>query len=308
MRATAGSTAWRYRPGWTGTYGLELAPHSGITDLAGNPLSGHAPTGESQSYTVLTGPPSLESITRSAAAAQTAMGGPLSFDVAFSERVADVDVGDFAVVSSNAVLPGRFSHTAAPQLAIPDSGEPVYDVIAVPNYGSVTTVSVNLDIVHTYASDLKVDLVAPDGMIAPLHDRVVPLTHNVTGTYTPKLAGVEAAGDWRLRLSDYAPEDTGVLNSWTLEIEYDGAAGAVTGLEGNGREYRVEVSTELDGTYGLELAPHSGITDLAGNPLSGHAPTGESQSYTVLTGPPSVESITRSLRGVTGHLRQPALL
>ena len=280
--------------GLDGTYGLELAPHSGITDLAGNPLSGHAPTGESQSYAVLTGPPSLESITRSAGAARTAAGGPLYFDVAFSERVTGVDAGDFAAVSGNAALPGRFSYTAAPQLAIPDSGEPVYDVIAVPVHGSVTAVSVDLDITHTYESDLKVDLVAPDGTIASLHDRVVLLTHNVVGTYAPDLAGVEAAGDWMLRLSDYAPEDTGVLNSWTLEIEYDGAAGAVTGLEGDGREYRVEVSAEMDGTYGLELAPHSGITDLAGSPLSGHAPTGESQSYALLTGPPYLESITRS--------------
>ena len=280
--------------GLDGTYGLELAPHSGITDLTGNPLSGHAPTGENQSYAVLTGPPSLESITRSAGAARTAAGGPLYFDVAFSERVTGVDAGDFAAVSGNAALPGRFSHTAAPQLAIPDSGEPVYDVIAVPVHGSVTAVSVDLDIAHTYESDLKVDLVAPDGTIASLHDRVVLFTHNVVGTYAPDLAGVEAAGDWMLRLSDYAPEDIGVLNSWTLEIEYDGAAGAVTGLEGDGREYRVEVSAGLDGTYGLELAPHSGITDLAGNPLSGHAPTGESQSYAVLTGPPYLESITRS--------------
>ncbi len=288
-----------------GTYGLDVAPDNGIADPEGNRLAGTAPAGEDQSYTVLTGPPTVKSFTRSGGAAQAAPDRLLSFDVSFSEPVAGVDMADFLAVSGDAVTPGRFSQTSAPSLAIPDAsrsthpsipplhqkgpgnprqydaGSPVLDAISVPDLGPAKAVSVRLNVTHPYASDLRIDLISPDGRAALLHDPAGAGAGGIAGTYAPDLAGARTAGDWTLRVHDLVEADTGVLNEWTLEVGYDDAGAAVTGLTGGGSEYTVTVSAARNGTYGLGIAPYGAVADLAGNPLAALAPTGEDQSYVV---------------------------
>ena len=39
----------------------------------------------------------------------------------------------------------------------------ISDTITVPDSGTATSVSVAVDVTHTYIGDLKIDLVAPDG-------------------------------------------------------------------------------------------------------------------------------------------------
>ena len=93
-------------------------------------------------------------------------------------------------------------------------------------------------------------------------------------TYTPDFGGTGIAGDWTLRASDGASGDAGTLNGWTLTIGHDGAGGSVTGLAGSGSQYFVTVSVPQGGTYNLDVAQDSGITDAAGNPLAGTNPDG----------------------------------
>ena len=90
--------------------------------------------------------------------------------------------------------------------------------ITVPDDVTVGTVAVEVDITHSFKSDLKIDLVAPSGVVTTLHDGVaqgVNPEDNIVGTLptTDSLQGQSARGTWHLRVGDYEQQDTGVLNS-----------------------------------------------------------------------------------------------
>jgi hypothetical protein len=82
---------------------------------------------------------------------------------------------------------------------------------------------------------LYVELLSPSGTTVILHNRTGSGTDNIVATYNDDGAGTlpagalsdfdfsQSAGVWRLRVSDQASTDTGVLNSWSLRI------GAVAG-------------------------------------------------------------------------------
>lgn len=79
--------------------------------------------------------------------------------------------------------------------------------------------SVEVDIKHTYKGDLKVDLVAPDGstyLIKNYGDG--GSTDNVIGTFTVNASSEVANGVWKLRVSDNAAIDTGIIDRWALQF------------------------------------------------------------------------------------------
>ncbi|MDR0183329.1 proprotein convertase P-domain-containing protein [Lysobacter arvi] len=76
--------------------------------------------------------------------------------------------------------------------------------------------SINVNIVHTYRGDLKVDLVAPDGTLYNIHNRTGGSADNLVGTYTKSLTSEPLNGTWRLRVNDNAAGDTGYINSWSI--------------------------------------------------------------------------------------------
>lgn len=78
--------------------------------------------------------------------------------------------------------------------------------------------SVSVNIVHTYIGDLKVDLVAPDGSTYNIHNRTGEGTHNIVKTVTLNLSSENLNGTWKLRVSDNEAEDTGYINSWSLNF------------------------------------------------------------------------------------------
>ncbi|MGW1429862.1 S8 family peptidase [Streptomyces sp. NPDC002431] len=81
------------------------------------------------------------------------------------------------------------------------------------------TLSVPVDITHTYSGDLKIDLVAPNGSVYNLKAYGVGgSTDNVKTTYTVNASAVAADGTWKLRVSDNAGGDTGRINSWGLQF------------------------------------------------------------------------------------------
>jgi serine protease len=82
------------------------------------------------------------------------------------------------------------------------------------NAPSSTPVEVN--IVHTYKGDLKVDLVAPDGSLYNLHNRSGGSADNVIGTATLNLSSEALNGTWKLRVNDNYNGDTGYINSWSI--------------------------------------------------------------------------------------------
>ena len=273
-----------------GTYNLDLVSSGhGITDTAGNPLSSPAPTGADHTYTVSATPadataPTVTSIARSDPAGAATSERTLVFAVAFSEDVTGVDLSDFALSpdsTGGSSSSGQFTQTSEPATPIADRST-VQDAITVDRSGTATSVSVAVDISHTYIGDLVIDLIAPDGTSQTLHSRTGGSANDIDRTYTPDFDGTGIAGDWTLRVSDRAGGDVGTLNGWTLTIGHGTAGSPVTGLAGSGSQYLVTVSAAQDGTYNLDLVPSGhGITDSASNPLTNTAPTGTDHTYTV---------------------------
>ena len=180
--------------------------------------------------------------------------------------------------------PARFTQAEGPALTIPDLAT-VSDAILVPDSGNATSVSVSVGITHSYIGDLKIDLIAPDGTVRTLHDRAGGNTQNITETYAPDFAGVLVAGNWTLRINDNYDADPGILNSWTLTINYNATAtNSAASVSGTGSTYHVTVSAANDGTYNLDLVPSGhGIIGTAYNPLIDTVPTRADHTYTVST-------------------------
>jgi subtilisin family serine protease/subtilisin-like proprotein convertase family protein len=99
----------------------------------------------------------------------------------------------------------------------------VSSAIQVPEQGQILELRIKLDLAHTYVSDLRVELIAPDGAAVLLHDRSGGSSDNLRLTYaaanTPALralVGRELKGKWTLKVSDLARLDSGELHSWEL--------------------------------------------------------------------------------------------
>lgn len=115
------------------------------------------------------------------------------------------------------------SFSKSPNTSIPDNTgtQGTRSSIAVSSSARIASMSVAVNITHTYIGDLKVDLVAPNGSTILLHNRTGGNTDNLSSTYTTELAGLAgqpASGTWTLRVGDYAGSDIGVLKSWRLTI------------------------------------------------------------------------------------------
>ena len=81
-----------------------------------------------------------------------------------------------------------------------------------------STLSVAVNIVHTYQGDLKVDLVAPDGSLYNIHNRTGAGTDNILRTVTINASSEVANGVWKLRVNDNAAGDVGYINSWSMQF------------------------------------------------------------------------------------------
>ena len=252
-----------------GTYNLDVVSDSGIVDMAGNPLNGTEPSHSDHSYVVETGPPEVLSIERSDRIVRSADYPSIVFGINFSEPVRGVDAGDFVLSPDDGRALRNFTQTMTPSLPIPDNGAAVFDAVTISSSGTVRSVSVDVDISHTYISDLSVALIAPDGTIALLHNRDGGTLIDIDKTYTPNLAGISLKGNWTLRMNDAGLGDVGTLNEWTLSIEYDEADSTLTG---SGSRYFVSVPVVQSGTYNLDIVSNNGISDLAGNLLSSDDP------------------------------------
>jgi M6 family metalloprotease-like protein len=118
---------------------------------------------------------------------------------------------------------------ADPALPIPDApAGAVHSAIAVPEQGVVRLVAVSVDVAHPYIGDLRVELLAPSGAAAILHDRqgggrrdLVRTWDGTTAAGLAALAGLPVTGEWRLSVRDLAPRDTGTLRSWSLRIDLE---------------------------------------------------------------------------------------
>jgi len=105
--------------------------------------------------------------------------------------------------------------------AIPDNNKTgVTSIINVNATGKISTLSVSVNIAHTYKGDLVVTLISPAGTSTILHNRTGASTDNVILVDVPVTAfgNTTAAGQWKLLVQDLGRLDTGTLNSWSLTM------------------------------------------------------------------------------------------
>jgi subtilisin-like proprotein convertase family protein/subtilisin family serine protease len=116
--------------------------------------------------------------------------------------------------------------SAEPGLAIPDNASAgVRHEIDVPDDATLVSVTVAVDIAHSFIGDLVVSLTAPSGSTVVLHQRQGGDADNLQRSWdassTPglaALAGQNMRGRWVLAVQDLAPVDEGVLRRWSLEL------------------------------------------------------------------------------------------
>jgi subtilisin-like proprotein convertase family protein len=114
-------------------------------------------------------------------------------------------------------------------LLIPDNKpEGVSSEINISQIGRVKSIKVSIDIIHTFIGDLQVELEAPSGKKAMLHDKKGGSTIDIKETYfsdsVQTLADLEGEfvnGNWALHIKDLALNDTGRLNWWKIEMKYE---------------------------------------------------------------------------------------
>ena len=93
--------------------------------------------------------------------------------------------------------------------------------------GNFVDISVNVEIIHSWISDLKVSLVTPEGTRVDLHNHEGADGDDIHGTYDSatlpalaNLAGNEVQGNWSLVVVDIASQDVcGLLYARGLVIK-----------------------------------------------------------------------------------------
>lgn len=109
--------------------------------------------------------------------------------------------------------------------------------------GSLQRISVTINLVHTYTSDLQISLIAPDGAFVLLvgnaggsgdnffdttfdDGAAIPISQGTApfqGSFQPQqplstLLGSDPNGTWTLQIQDQTFLDSGFLNHWSLEV------------------------------------------------------------------------------------------
>jgi hypothetical protein len=111
----------------------------------------------------------------------------------------------------------RFESDGA--VSIPDNNPTgVTSVITVPETITTGTISVELELVHTWVGDLTITL-EHNGQSALLWDQAGGSNRDIRQTFTPEVfGGSNPAGAWTLTVADNAGEDVGTLERWAIVI------------------------------------------------------------------------------------------
>jgi hypothetical protein len=111
-------------------------------------------------------------------------------------------------------------YEVAPARAIPDNDPAgASATIDVPDSFSFKSLSVSIDLQHSYRGDLRVELHRDATKVATLHDGTGGSAHDLTATYTltpAQLGGSAARGSWTLKVVDTAAQDTGTIKLFKL--------------------------------------------------------------------------------------------
>ncbi|HTQ37775.1 MAG TPA: proprotein convertase P-domain-containing protein [Pirellulales bacterium] len=169
--------------------------------------------------------------------------------------------------------------------------------------GAIDDLNVEVNITHTYDSDLVITLISPTGTQIVLASHDGRNGHNYTntifddqasssissgrapftGSYRPigtlsTLNGTDANGVWTLQVADTVAQDSGTLNSWSLQITTGADFSVTTDANGNYKFTNVSPGEhyirEITPSNFTETAPSSGV--YAVNVVAGASITGVS--------------------------------
>jgi len=125
------------------------------------------------------------------------------------------EVEDYSVDISEGEPSVTFENTTS--YDIPDNNTTgVSSPIAVDRNGASGTVSVAVNITHTYKGDLIVDVIHADGTVYNLHNRTGGSANNIIETYSLDAGSKDSNGTWNLRVRDRAGADIGTINNWSI--------------------------------------------------------------------------------------------
>lgn len=142
-------------------------------------------------------------------------------------RISAHEAVALAVGDSKKRLPEVLSMEHRMNKPVPDLAE-VEDPIIFPLDVVIKAIEVNVDIRHTWCSDLRVILRSPQGDEIILQDRTGGSQDDIIRSFRssddPDLFApvieTSAKGNWHLKVIDMAKQDVGVLNKWGLAITY----------------------------------------------------------------------------------------
>ena len=105
--------------------------------------------------------------------------------------------------------------------AIPDNNQKgISSSLVVGSDSRARNISVYVNIKHPFIGDLLVQIVAPDGKIATLHQRAGGSADDINKSYEVTASvKAQAAGTYRLVVNDLARQDVGKLVSWGVDFQ-----------------------------------------------------------------------------------------
>ena len=218
-------------------------------------------------------------------------GGPLLFNITFSEQVTGVDPTDFVLVSGNDTIPVSANATSInatihPNQVIPydDTTEFVIEMEPDAAYdgAAISGGTARFDIEHLGSHLLEVRLTAPDCRSILVHNQTFQFRPDLAKPRTIEpLAGSPVAGPWTLGIRDHALYQNATVHLFGLTLD----VGPAITVNGTGSSYQVAVNAATTGNLTLGLADDHDITDISGNRLAGGIPAGINGTY-VLAEPP----------------------
>ena len=124
------------------------------------------------------------------------------------------------------VLVFSISTLAKPKIDIFDfSANP--SSIYVSNSGFLSSITVDVQVIHSRRGDLRLVLTAPNGATVILHNRTGGSSNNIIGNYPGTIApfqslsilnGIQIQGTWTLTVYDEAAGNDGKYMSWRLNL------------------------------------------------------------------------------------------
>lgn len=104
--------------------------------------------------------------------------------------------------------------------AIPDNDpDGIVFPAEVTDEGTIDTLTLSVNIAHTYRGDVSIDLVSPDGTSVRVHAPNFESEDNLEKTFVVEdFSGADLAGEWTLVVADNARVDTGSVLSASMEV------------------------------------------------------------------------------------------